>query len=239
MKIKNEILSIMSDWAPEETAESWDNVGLQLDTNREISRVAVVLELNLDTWDIIRQYDYDLIISHHPLIFKPVYSIDHDDWTHQVLRELIKKDVGLYVSHTNLDRASDGVSDMLLRQYELVSSSIEDISEGYGKVVRFSKPIELDELEDKVPEIARVIPNDLIIKSVAFMGGSGKSLLKEVVRQKIDVFVTGELGYHDIQYIRQQGVGLFLLGHYQSEVFILDAIHRRLDHLNIDVDIIR
>ena len=141
MKIKNEILSIMSDWAPEETAESWDNVGLQLDTNREISRVAVVLELNLDTWDIIRQYDYDLIISHHPLIFKPVYSIDHDDWTHQVLRELIKKDVGLYVSHTNLDRASDGVSDMLLRQYELVSSSIEDISEGYGKVVRFSNQL--------------------------------------------------------------------------------------------------
>ena len=97
----------------------------------------------------------------------------------------------------------------------------------------------MDELEDRVPEIARVIPNDLIIKSVAFMGGSEKSLLKEVVRQKIDVFVTGELGYHDIQYIRQQGVGLFLLGHYQSEVFILDAIHRRLDHLNIDVDIIR
>ena len=80
MKLKNEILSIMSDWAPEDTAESWDNVGLQLDTNREISRVAVVLELNLDTWDIIKQYDYDLIISHHPLIFKPLHSVGYDDW---------------------------------------------------------------------------------------------------------------------------------------------------------------
>ena len=239
MKLKNEILSIMSDWAPEDTAESWDNVGLQLDTNREISRVAVVLELNLDTWDIIKQYDYDLIISHHPLIFKPLHSVGYDDWGQNILRELIKKDVGLYVSHTNLDRASDGVSDMLLRQYELVASSIEDISSGYGKVARFSNPIQLDQLEDKVPEIARVIPDDLSIQSVALMGGSGKSMVNEVIRQKIDFFITGELGYHDIQHIRQQGVGLFLLGHYQSEVFILDAIQRRLDHLKIDVDIIR
>ena len=72
------------------TAESWDNVGLQLDTNRDF-RVAVVLELNLDTWDIIKQYDYDLIISHHPLIFKPLHSVGYDDWGQIFFENLSRK----------------------------------------------------------------------------------------------------------------------------------------------------
>ncbi|MGC6366934.1 MAG: Nif3-like dinuclear metal center hexameric protein [Candidatus Marinamargulisbacteria bacterium] len=239
MNLKNEVISIMSNWAPEDTAESWDNVGLQLDTNREISRIAVVLELNLDTWDIIQQYDYDLIISHHPLIFKPLKAIGHDDWTQNVVRELIRKDVGLYVSHTNLDRASDGVSDILMRQYELVVSSSNHLVDGYGKVAYFAHPLEIEQLDDKVPSVAKVIPEDLEINSVAFMGGSGKSIVNEVVAQGIDVLVTGELGYHEIQHIRQQKVGLFLLGHYQSEVFILDTIRDRLSHLNIEIDVIK
>ena len=55
---------------PEDAAESWDNVDLKIDTNKDIDRIAIVLELNLDTWDVISQYTYDLIISHHP-VFKP------------------------------------------------------------------------------------------------------------------------------------------------------------------------
>ena len=61
MAIKQDILSIMRQWAPEETAESWDNVGLQLDTKRDVERIAVILELNLDTWAILQQYRFDLI----------------------------------------------------------------------------------------------------------------------------------------------------------------------------------
>ena len=62
MGVKHDALSIMRQWAPEDTAESWDNVGLQVDTNKDIDRIAIVLELNLDTWDVISQYTYDLII---------------------------------------------------------------------------------------------------------------------------------------------------------------------------------
>ena len=53
MGIKHDVLSVMRNWAPEDTAESWDNVGLQVDTLREIDRIALVLELNLDTWDAL------------------------------------------------------------------------------------------------------------------------------------------------------------------------------------------
>ena len=159
MAIKQDILSIMRQWAPEETAESWDNVGLQLDTKRDVERIAVILELNLDTWAILQQYRFDLIISHHPLIFDPIKSINHDNWSHQVLRDLVNQDIGFYVSHTNLDRAQDGVSQALLRQYNFTSISETDLVDGYGKHVTFKKSLDILDIEDHVPVVAKIVDN--------------------------------------------------------------------------------
>jgi len=239
MGIKHDVLSVMRNWAPEDTAESWDNVGLQVDTLRDIDRIALVLELNLDTWDVLQQYNYDFIISHHPLIFKPFRSVGYDDWSHQVLRELIKKDIGFYVSHTNLDRASDGVTDVLMRQFELDIIEQTDIVNGYGKLVSVSKPIDIVDIEDKVPVLAKIIPDKLEIQKVALCGGSGKSFTQHVIDHGADLYITGELGYHDMQALRQQNVAVMLLGHYQSEAFVLEAIQQRLDHLGVDIDIVK
>ena len=93
MNVKNEILEIMREWAPEDTAEEWDNVGLQLDTKRDIQRIALVLEINLDTLSIIKEYPYDFIVSHHPLIFKPLHSLGYDGWFQQTLRALIQDEL--------------------------------------------------------------------------------------------------------------------------------------------------
>lgn len=239
MGIKHDVLSVMRNWAPEDTAESWDNVGLQVDTLRDIDRIALVLELNLDTWDVLQQYNYDFIISHHPLIFKPFRSVGYDDWSHQVLRELIKKDIGFYVSHTNLDRVSDGVTDVLMRQFELDIIEQTDIVNGYGKLVSLSKSMDIIDIEDKVPVLAKIIPDQLEIQKVALCGGSGKSFTQDVIDHGADLYITGELGYHDMQALRQQNVAVMLLGHYQSEAFVLDAIQQRLDHLDVDIDIVK
>ena len=239
MSKKDDILSIMRQWAPEELAESWDNVGLQIDTVREIDKIALALEINLDTWEIISDQHYDLIITHHPLIFKPIYHLGFEDWNHVVFRELITLGCGLYVSHTNLDRASVSVTDALLRQFEFDSSNVSELHDGYGRVIKLNKPVDIFDIEDKVPIILKVIPDELKINTIAFLGGSGKSFIKEVVKQGIDLFITGELGYHDIQYLRQQKVGVILLGHYQSESFVLDVIKTRLNHLELEVDIIK
>ena len=239
MIIKEQLINKLQTWAPEDTAESWDNVGLQVDTTRDIKRVALVLEINLDTWDILQKYDYDLIISHHPLIFKPLKSVGVDDWTHTVLRYLIQHNIGLYVSHTNLDSAEKGVSDALLQQYGLAPKSVRDLNQGYGRVCEFDSPINIKDIESNVQVVAQIIPEDLTINSIAFMGGSGKSFVHDIIEQDIDFYVTGELGYHEIQYLRQQKKGLFLLGHYQSEVFILDTIHDQLNSLDVEIDIIK
>ena len=207
MTIKEQLINKLQTWAPEDTAESWDNVGLQVDTTRDIKRVALVLEINLDTWDIIQKYDYDLIISHHPLIFKPLKSVGVDDWTHNVLRYLIQHNIGFYVSHTNLDSAENGVSDALLQQYGLNPKRVRDLNQGYGRVCEFDSPINITDIESNVQVVAQIIPENLTINSIAFMGGSGKSFVHDIVEQGIDFYVTGELGYHEIQYLRQQKKG--------------------------------
>jgi dinuclear metal center YbgI/SA1388 family protein len=237
--IKQSILSILRSWAPEDSAESWDNVGLQLDTKRDVKRVAIVLEINLDTWDILKKYDYDLIISHHPIIFKPLSQIGHDDWTHEVIRYLIQHDIGFYVSHTNLDCAPNGVSSALANQFNLSPDRVTDLHDGYGTVFHFNTAVSVSDFDQATPVIAQIIPDDLSIHSIAFLGGSGKSFTNKVVDDGIDFYVTGELGYHDIQYLRQQKKGVFLLGHYQSEVFILDDIKDKLSNLEIEIDIIK
>ena len=88
-------------------------------------------------------------------------------------------------------------------------------------------------------EIKKLIPDELKIKTVALCGGSGKSFIHDVVQKEVDLYITGELGYHDMQYLRQQRVGVILLGHYQSESFVLDVIRQRLDHLDLEIDIVK
>ena len=93
-------------------------------------------------------------------------------------------------------------------------------------------------LFEKIPIVAEMIPDDLEINTIAFCAGSGKSFVQDVIDQDVDFFITGELGYHDIQLLRQQQVGVFLLGHYQSEVFVLDTIEQKLRHLPVQFDVI-
>lgn len=238
MTVTHDLLSILRNWAPESQAEPWDNVGLQLHTTRPISNVAIALEINLDTWPIMQSNAYDLIILHHPLIFQPLHHIGHSDWTHTVIRSLIQDDIGLYVSHTNLDRASDGVSYHLMNQYHLETTHVTDVTNGYGCVAHLSAPISMESL-DAVPSVVNVVPDGLTVQRLAIWGGSGKAAIPHLIDQNIDAIITGELGYHDIQYLRQQKKGVILLGHYQSEVFILNEIRRRLHHLDIQLDIIQ
>ena len=236
--IKEQIVSIMQQWAPEETAEEWDNVGLQIDTDAEIKRVAIMLELNLDTYEKFQEINYDLVITHHPLIFPSIRSLSFDNWVHRVVYSLIQSNTGLYVSHTNLDKADDGVNDALIAKYNLSYHSDRPIRDGFGKIIQLNQSTDALALFEKIPIVAEMIPDDLEINTIAFCAGSGKSFVQDVIDQDVDFFITGELGYHDIQLLRQQRVGVFLLGHYQSEVFVLDTIEKKLQHLPVQFDVI-
>tara|TARA_B100001989_G_scaffold213883_1_gene163963 strand:- start:82 stop:525 length:444 start_codon:yes stop_codon:yes gene_type:complete len=147
--------------------------------------------------------------------------------------------MGLYVAHTNLDKAVGGVNDALVAQYGLRIIDEAPIRDGFGKIVHLSRAIDASDLRDSVAIAAEQIPDGLDIKSIAFCAGSGKSFVQDVIDQRVDCYITGELGYHDIQLLRQQKIGVILLGHYQSEVFVLEIIEKRLRSIRATVDIIQ
>ena len=240
MTKKNDIVEIMQQWAPEVDAESWDNVGLQIDTNADIHRCALALEINLDTWSIIKDRGYQFIVTHHPLIFSPMDHFSNSNWVHRVVSELITNNIGLYVAHTNLDKAVGGVNDELIKQYDLRIVDDQPIRDGFGKVIQLRRAMDIDDFTDKVPIVANAIPDQLTIETIAVCAGSGKSFVSDVIDQNVDLYITGELGYHDIQLLRQQGIGVMLLGHYQSEVYVLNAIESRLASVrDVDFDVIK
>src|SRR5699024_10411128 len=110
----------MENLAPQNLAESWDNVGLQIgDMKDDIGRILVTLDVTDKVVDEAIEANIDLIIAHHPFIFKPINNITKNNFTGRIINKLIKNDINLYVSHTNMDIADNGLNDMLGKKLSL------------------------------------------------------------------------------------------------------------------------
>jgi len=115
-----DIVKLLEKHYPLNLAEDWDNVGLQVGSmGREVSKVAVALELDHQVLERAWQENADLIITHHPLIFKALPSIKVDSPVGSLLRKLIMADISLYTAHTNLDNADRGVNQLLAERVGL------------------------------------------------------------------------------------------------------------------------
>lgn len=140
MSVKcSNIIRVMEKIAPTSLAEKWDNVGLQVgDTSRAVKKVMICLELNNDVMDEAIEKDVDMIITHHPLIFKPLKNLVSSDPIVRIISKLIKNDICLYSSHTNLDNVDGGTSDYfaeLLNIRDLSTLTISHTKKYYKLVV--------------------------------------------------------------------------------------------------------
>jgi len=114
------ISTFLHKWAPPSTKLDYDNVGLLVgDPNQEISRILTCLDVTLDIVDEAIQNECDLIVAHHPLIFKSINRINPTNEQGKIIFKLIKNDISLIAAHTNLDAALDGVSFVLAQSLGL------------------------------------------------------------------------------------------------------------------------
>lgn len=108
------IFNIMEEWAPTNLAYDWDNVGLQIGSYQHpVKTIMVTLDVTESVVDEAIKNHVDLIIAHHPILFKPVKQIDVNQAKGRIIKKLIKNDITVYASHTNLDIAKGGVNDLL------------------------------------------------------------------------------------------------------------------------------
>lgn len=244
-----EIIHLLNEWAPSYLIEDWDNTGFQVgDPEKKVENILISLDLDRRVFQRAIKDNVDMIITHHPIIFEPLKTVTRLDYKEKLIYDLIKEDIVVYNAHTNLDLAIGGVNHALAevlnlkdteslnivhREEEKNNLEDEDIIYGYGKVGIIDK-MPLREYLDKVKE--RLDVEDLIvygdldknIEKVALCGGSGSSFTHDAFLKGADVYITGDVKYHEAQYADELGLTIVDAGHYHTEKVILPVIKEYL-----------
>lgn len=115
MKAKvRDIIAVMEKHFPTYLAESWDNCGLQAGSlNSSANKIIISLDLDENILEQAIAHQADMIITHHPLLFKPIKFINYDKPPGNIIKRLIKNNISVYSAHTNLDSADRGVNQLL------------------------------------------------------------------------------------------------------------------------------
>ena len=232
----------MNAWALPELIDSWDNTGFQIgDDNKEVGRILIALDLSEKVYKKAIEENFHMIITHHPLIFKPVNSITTLNHKDKLIYNLIKNEIVVYNAHTNLDRAEGGVNHRLekllgleeTKPLHLTGLNLESPS-GYGRVGN----IEEMELIDYIKVIKEKLDTknvivygnqERVIKRVAVCGGSGAEFIYDAYRENADIYITGDIKYHEAQMADELGLTIIDAGHYHTEKIILPVIKTYLE----------
>ncbi len=217
-----EIINLIENFAPLETQEGWDNCGVQIDfDDREIKKVLLALDVTEQSINQAIEKKCDMLISHHPLFFVP-FSFNNN--------------IPIYSAHTNLDKADGGTTDTIIETLDFKhSQKVGD----FLRIVELNQQMSLNDLinllKDKLElEAIRVVNNlnQQSVKKVAFCAGSGVDFAGEAQRSGAEVFITGDLKYHNAL---DSKIVLIDIGHFESERPVLKTIKKLLEPLNIEV----
>ncbi|MFB1050793.1 Nif3-like dinuclear metal center hexameric protein [Paraliobacillus sp. JSM ZJ581] len=335
--VVKDVIDVIEDMAPKDLAYDWDNVGLQIGSmHKEVEKVMVTLDVLENVVDEAVEKGIDLIIAHHPMLFKALKQINLDQAKGRTIKKLIQHDISVYAAHTNLDIAFGGVNDMLANQLAIkntqvlvpfdhetliklvvyvpeqhlveVKNALGDNGAGYignyshctfsqegtgsfvpkegtdpyigtigkeekvkeikietiipaskkdffvktlltahpyeepaydliplvnkgrvtglGRIGTLDQDIKLKEFCDTVKEKLdvsnlRVIGDlDKKIRKVAILGGSGEGFISQAKRMGADVYITGDLTFHEAQEAWEMGLTVIDPGHYVEKVMI-------------------
>ena len=230
MKIK-EVLSALERFAPLPLQESWDNAGLQVGlTETEVSGALLCLDVNERIVDEAVQKGCNLIVSHHPLLFRGLKTISDLTDVQRTVMKAIQKGICVVSMHTNMDNAKGGVNFKIAEKLGLqqvrffAPKTVDGIEAGSGVIGEYADPLAADDFVKAVKQAFDVecaLCNELLrrpISRVAICGGAGDFLLDTAVAEGADAFITGEMHYH--QYFGyEQTIQICVIGHYQSEQF--------------------
>ena len=241
MKVKD-ILGALEEFAPLALQDGYDNAGLQIGLAEEAEATGALLCLDV-TEDVVEeavQCGCNLIVSHHPLLFRPVKSIGAQDYVGRTIMKAIKSNVAVYAAHTNLDSAVGGVNHKMaeklgLKELEWLSpkgeyvSGGEKLQSGEGVIGTLSEPLTQKALMERVKEAFSLksirvnCANKQMIRKVALCGGSGSFLIQQAVEQGADAFITGEIGYHRF-FGHETDMLMMEIGHYESEQYTVEVL---------------
>ena len=233
-----ELYTVLDKKYPVLLREEWDNDGLMLspDEEKPVRRVLVALDATEKVADYAIQNGFDLIVTHHPLIFHPLSALNGDEAVSRKCIKLLQGGVSVFSFHTRLDAVAGGVNDCLAE-----SLSLSDVTEfgGMGRVGELPYEMSLDDFAGIVSEklsadVVRYAGNRPV-RRVAVLGGDGKDLILAAKASGADTYLSGRLSYNTMADAEENGLNLVEGGHFATENPVTEVL--RHDILAYDASI--
>ncbi len=235
-----DILGWIDSLAPFRFAESWDNCGLQVGNPQEpITRLLVALDPSTPVLAEARERGCQCVVTHHPLLLHPLSSIRTDSWPGSVVESAVFGGISIIAAHTNLDTARHGTNAQLAQLLGLAitgpldgepSLCQDSLYGGMGVVGLLAREATAQEigaeLKNALGAVCVRIAGDgkKRVVRVAVCSGSGGSLIGKALAWGADLFITGDLKYHDARLAEEHGLAVIDIGHFASERPVLEVL---------------
>lgn len=234
-----EIYNIINRYAPFSLQYEWDNCGILVgNPDKEINNVLTCLDITCDVVREAIESKTDLIISHHPVIFKGLKILSN---TNPAVM-LSNADIAAICCHTNVDIAPDGLNAFLCEKLGFVQ--IKDMTLTYdeglplGIICESQKPLSANELSQVLIDALkcdalRFFDSGKSIKRIAICTGSGGDYIGDAMRNNCDVLITGDVKHNSFTDAKNNGISLFDAGHYHTECIFSEWISKIIDCVKI------
>ena len=238
----HQLIDFLRDFAPPDLAESWDNVGLLIgDPASEVTSVLTCLTLTPNVAEEAIARETQLIVTHHPVLFRPVKQLTTATSEGRMLLSLIRAGIAVYSPHTSYDSAADGINQQLARSFGLQevqplrprknvsqtpdASDVETLDQpvGSGRFGRLPRPVSMSELIQQaktvlgISQLQYVGSLDRTVTKLAIACGAAAEFLADAARCGCEAFLTGEARFHSCLEAEAANVAMILPGHYATE----------------------
>ncbi len=237
----NQVIAKLEELSPVKFAMEWDNVGLLVGRrDKDVENIFIALDATNEVIEDAIAHQADMLITHHPLIFKGSKKVTSDDFIGKRIISLVKADIAYYAMHTNFDvmGMADAVADELSLQKNVVlSKTFEDdiSSEGFGRFGMLPKQMTLEECAAFVKRTFH-IPNVRVfgdlkadVMMAAVCPGSGGSMIEDALKFSADVYITGDIDHHEGIDAVARGLNVIDAGHYGIEKIFVPYMKEYLE----------
>ena len=232
-------------------AEEWDNVGLLIgDNTKDVDKVLFCLDVTEKVIEKSIKNNVDLIISHHPVIFSGFKKVTNETLHGRKLLKLIENKIAVYSIHTNADFAINGLNDFIMDKlnldgekvifnekefddYNPIKHKMEHVHGGLARIKILNEKMKLEDLIEKIKDalgisyVRYVGDKNSYVKKIGLVTGGGSSFMYDI-DDKIDVFLTGDLRYHESLDALEEGRILVDVGHLESEYLFVDMMEQKM-----------
>ncbi|WP_425806901.1 Nif3-like dinuclear metal center hexameric protein [Desulfitobacterium sp. Sab5] len=232
--------------APKSWAEDWDNVGLLVgDSARRVERIILTLDATHEVVEEAKERKAQLILAHHPIMFKPLKNLRSDNLQAQIPIQLLKAEIGYYAAHTNLDQSIYSSSwtignSLGLERMEVLAAFVNE-DRGYGVIGYLPASEPLESVVNKVKKYFETLRIQIgiekqvnafrvagkpgkKIRKIAIVNGSGGSFIPKALFKGADLLITGDVDHHEALDAKEAGMAVLDIGHYTSEIPMIKTL---------------